>query len=74
MSRACRRVRVNFPPVIRPSAEGQRGDTYITGAVCGSLAGACYGLGEIPSRWQQQLAGWFETIELAERIHELAQV
>jgi len=52
----------------------QIGDTDITGAVCGSLAGACYGLGEIPSRWQQSLTGWFETIELAERIHELAQV
>jgi|GEM_PF-4939946 len=74
MSRACRRVSVNFPPAIRPSAEGQIGNTDITGAVCSSLAGARYGLGEIPSTWQQSLTGWFETIELAEMIHELAQV
>jgi ADP-ribosyl-[dinitrogen reductase] hydrolase len=49
------------------------GDTDTIGAVCGALAGACYGLGEIPSRWQQPLAGRVEIIELAERIYELSQ-
>ena len=49
------------------------GDTDTIGAVCGALAGACYGLGEIPLRWQQKLAGRVEIIELAERIYELAQ-
>ncbi|MBE0415359.1 MAG: ADP-ribosylglycohydrolase family protein, partial [Dehalococcoidia bacterium] len=49
------------------------GDTDTIGAVCGALAGACYGMGEIPSRWQQKLAGRVEIIELAERIYELAQ-
>ncbi len=48
------------------------GDTDTIGAVCGALSGACYGLGEIPLRWQQPLAGRWEIIELAERIHELA--
>jgi ADP-ribosyl-[dinitrogen reductase] hydrolase len=48
------------------------GDTDTIGAVCGALSGACYGLGEIPLRWQQPLAGRLEIIELAERIHELA--
>ena len=50
------------------------GDTDTIGAVCGSLAGARYGLEGIPMRWQQPLAGRLEIIELAERIYELEQV
>jgi len=49
------------------------GDTDTIGAVCGALAGACYGLGEIPMRWQQPLARRLEIVELAERIYQLAQ-
>lgn len=49
------------------------GDTDTIGAVCGALAGACYGLGQIPTRWQQPLAGRLEIVELADRIYELAQ-
>jgi len=49
------------------------GDTDTIGAVCGSLAGACYGLEGIPMRWQQPLAGRLEIIELADRIYQLAE-
>lgn len=50
------------------------GDTDTIGAVCGALSGACYGLGEIPTRWQHPIAGRLEIIELAERIYKLALV
>lgn len=49
------------------------GDADTIGAVCGALAGAGYGLVGIPMRWQQPLAGRLEIVELAERIHRLAQ-
>jgi ADP-ribosyl-[dinitrogen reductase] hydrolase len=49
------------------------GDTDTIGAVCGALAGAWYGLEQIPSRWQQPLDGRQEIIELATGIYGLAQ-
>ena len=55
------------------AAVNMGGDADTIGAVCGALAGACYGLEEMPKRWQQPLAGRLEIVELAERIYELAQ-
>jgi ADP-ribosyl-[dinitrogen reductase] hydrolase len=55
------------------SAVNLGGDTDTIGAVCGALAGAWYGLEQIPSRWQQPLDGRQEIIELATGIYGLAQ-
>jgi ADP-ribosyl-[dinitrogen reductase] hydrolase len=49
------------------------GDTDTTGAVTGALAGAYYGLSQIPQRWLRVLKDNDEIIVLAQRIYELAQ-
>jgi len=49
------------------------GDADTVAAVCGSMAGAHYGLRAVPSRWLERLVGKSEIVELAEKIHRLAQ-
>ncbi len=49
------------------------GDADTVAAVCGSMAGAHYGLEAVPSRWVERLAGRSEIVELAAKIHKLAQ-
>jgi ADP-ribosyl-[dinitrogen reductase] hydrolase len=48
------------------------GDTDTVGAVCGALAGACYGLDAIPQRWREPLQDRDEILRLARGIYELA--
>lgn len=48
------------------------GDADTTGAVCGALAGACYGLSAIPGRWLAVLESREEIMALAGRILALA--
>lgn len=48
------------------------GDADTTGAVCGALAGALYGLPAIPDRWLAVLEGVEEIMGLAEGIWRLA--
>lgn len=48
------------------------GDADTTGAVCGALAGACYGLSAIPGRWLQVLEGREEIMALAAGLVGLA--
>ena len=48
------------------------GDADTTGAVCGALAGAAYGLGAIPQRWQAPLVARDEMVALADDIYRLA--
>lgn len=48
------------------------GDTDTIGAVCGALAGACYGLSAIPGRWLAALEGREETMALAGALLALA--
>ena len=48
------------------------GASQTTGAVCGALAGAAYGLARIPDRWWQRLEDVEEFVELADRICALA--
>lgn len=49
------------------------GDADTVAAVCGAMAGACYGLQAVPPRWLERLAGRAEIMELADKIHKLAQ-
>ncbi len=49
------------------------GDADTTGAVCGALSGAYYGLEAIPERWKQPLKVRDEVCHLASRIYELAE-
>ena len=49
------------------------GDADTVGAVCGSMAGACYGLEAIPQRWREPLACRSEILELADGIYRLAR-
>ncbi len=48
------------------------GDADTTGAVTGALAGAYWGLPQIPQRWLEPLKDRNEIIRLADEIHELA--
>jgi ADP-ribosyl-[dinitrogen reductase] hydrolase len=48
------------------------GDTDTVGAVCGAMAGACYGVASIPQRWRDPLQDRDEILRLARGIHELA--
>ena len=48
------------------------GDTDTTGAVTGALAGAYWGLSQIPNRWLDVLKDKDEIIRLANGIYELA--
>ncbi|MCU0610701.1 MAG: ADP-ribosylglycohydrolase family protein [Candidatus Eisenbacteria bacterium] len=50
---------------------GEDADT--TAAVCGQVAGAFYGVREIPRRWTEQLVLGREIAELADRLHYLQQ-
>ncbi|RNC28758.1 MAG: ADP-ribosyl-[dinitrogen reductase] glycohydrolase [Candidatus Dichloromethanomonas elyunquensis] len=47
------------------------GDADTIGAVTGGIAGAYYGLEQIPSRWLEKLAVKKELLDLAERIYRL---
>ncbi len=49
------------------------GASRATGAVCGALAGAAYGLSHIPDRWWQRLEDVDAFVELADRICALAE-
>ena len=49
------------------------GDADTVGAVCGALAGACYGKEAIPPRWLEPLSGREEIEKLAMEIYKLAQ-
>lgn len=49
-----------------------RDDADTTGAVYGQLAGAYYGLAEIPARWTSKLAKFQIIINFADRLFELA--
>ena len=51
---------------------GEDADT--TGAVCGALAGAYYGLAAIPERWVKVLRDREEIVGLADGILKLSQV
>ncbi|HEX77533.1 MAG TPA: ADP-ribosylglycohydrolase family protein [Dehalococcoidia bacterium] len=55
------------------SAVNLGGDTDTTGAVCGALAGAYFGLGGVPHRWLEPLYAKEELLDLAGRIYALAQ-
>jgi ADP-ribosyl-[dinitrogen reductase] hydrolase len=55
------------------SAVNLGGDTDTNGAVTGALAGAYYGLSQIPQRWLEVLQDREEIMRLAEGIYELAQ-
>lgn len=49
-------------------------DTDTTAAICGQIAGAHYGVSEIPNRWLSELH-WQEKIRrMADRLHDLATV
>lgn len=48
------------------------GDTDTNAAVCGALAGAYYGISQIPTRWLSGLKAREEIIRLATTIHGLA--
>jgi ADP-ribosyl-[dinitrogen reductase] hydrolase len=47
------------------------GDTSTIGAVCGAMAGACYGLKAIPDRWASAIELRAEIIEVATGIYDL---
>jgi len=49
------------------------GDTDTVGAVCGAMAGACYGVESIPERWREPLQDRDEILRLARAIYELAE-
>jgi ADP-ribosyl-[dinitrogen reductase] hydrolase len=50
------------------------GDADTVGAVCGALAGADFGLVDIPSRWQEALEGRVRVLHLAAELHRLSRV
>lgn len=54
------------------SAVNLGGDADTVGAVCGAMAGAHFGLGGIPERWQMGLHGGEEILDLAAGILALA--
>lgn len=54
--------------ILRAANLGDDADT--TAAVCGQLAGACYGAAGIPSRWLEKLAMREEIESLADRLFE----
>jgi ADP-ribosyl-[dinitrogen reductase] hydrolase len=49
------------------------GDTDTVGAVCGAMAGACYGVDSIPARWREPLQDRDEILRLARGIYELTE-
>lgn len=50
------------------SAVNLGGDADTVGACCGALAGACWGIDEIPQRWKVGLEGYDRLVQLAERV------
>ena len=48
-------------------------DADTTAAIFGQLAGAHYGIDEIPARWREQVVMGNEILEMAEQLHALAQ-
>ena len=48
------------------------GASQTTGAVCGALAGAAYGLARLPDRWWQRLDDVEAFVDLADRLYNLA--
>jgi ADP-ribosyl-[dinitrogen reductase] hydrolase len=48
-------------------------DADTTGAICGQLAGACYGLSGIPPEWVNRLALRADITNIADRLYDLAQ-
>lgn len=48
------------------------GASQTAGAVCGSLAGAAYGLSGLPDRWWQRLDDVESFVDLADRLYRLA--
>ena len=53
------------------TAVNMGGDTDTVGAVCGAMAGTCYGVDAIPARWREPLQDRDEILCLARGIHEL---
>ncbi|MBM3317341.1 MAG: ADP-ribosylglycohydrolase family protein [Candidatus Eisenbacteria bacterium] len=56
--------------ILRAANLGDDADT--TAAVCGQIAGACYGRPGIPARWLERLARRSEITDLADRLHVAA--
>ena len=56
------------------SAVNLGGDADTVGACCGALAGAWWGLDEIPLRWRCEVEGYGELVRLADRVWEIAEV
>lgn len=54
--------------ILRATNLGDDADT--TAAVCGQVAGAFYGVSEIPERWLARLAMRSEIAQLADRLYE----
>lgn len=48
------------------------GASRATGSICGSLAGAAYGLSGLPDRWWQRLDDVEAFVHFADRLHSLA--
>ncbi len=47
-------------------------DADTTAAVCGQIAGACYGASGIPDRWLERLAMAHEIRDMADRLQAAA--
>lgn len=49
------------------------GDTDTIGAICGALAGACWGITAVPTRWISALQGLDQLIRTADRLALIAE-
>jgi ADP-ribosyl-[dinitrogen reductase] hydrolase len=55
------------------SAVNLGGDADTVGACCGALAGSCWGIAAVPSRWKNDLEGYHDLIRLADELWKVRQ-
>jgi poly(ADP-ribose) glycohydrolase ARH3 len=54
-------------------AVGLGGDTDTIGAMCGAIAGACYGIDDLPDRWKEKVENKEKIEKLAKKLWEVKE-
>ncbi|MBW3003792.1 ADP-ribosylglycohydrolase family protein [Candidatus Woesearchaeota archaeon] len=49
------------------------GDSDTTGAICGAIAGACYGFSSIPKRWLDKIHDYDVLEDISRKLHSLSE-